>query len=65
MLHQGCDVNCSDYDQRTGLILAAGQGHNSVVRKLIDAGATVNQQDKLGSTALLEAVKAGHDHTIE
>jgi hypothetical protein len=23
VLHQGSDVNCQDYDQRTGLILAA------------------------------------------
>lgn len=65
MLHQGCDVNCTDYDQRTGLILAAGQGANSVVRKLLESGATVNAQDKLGGTALLEAVKQGHDSTIE
>ena len=65
MLQQGCDVNCADYDQRTGLMLAAGKGHNTAVQKLVDAGAHVNMQDKLGSSALLEAVKAGHDATIE
>lgn len=65
MLQQGTDVNCTDYDMRTGLMLAASQGRNDAVQRLLDAGASVNAQDRLGSSALLEAVKAGHDSTIE
>jgi ankyrin repeat protein len=65
MLQHGGDVNVVDYDQRTGLMLASAQGHTLAVSKLIDAGAHVNHQDKLGSSALLEAVKAGHDGVIE
>jgi len=49
MLQQGCDINCFDYDGRTGLMLAASKGHLLAV----------------GTTALLEAVKAGHDDVIE
>ena len=65
MLQQGWDVNCTDYDKRTGLILAAGNGNTSVVKQLLQAGASVNLADKLGSTPLMEAVKAGHDETIK
>jgi ankyrin repeat protein len=65
MLQHGGDVNVVDYDQRTGLMLAAAGGHTAAVRKLIESGAHVNHQDKLGSSALLEAVKAGHDAVIE
>lgn len=65
MLQQGCDINCADYDARTGLMLAASHGHEALVQKLLHAGASVNLQDKLGSTALLEAAKAGYDGVIE
>jgi len=46
-------------------MLASGKGHTAAVQRLLDAGAAVNLQDKLGSSALLEAVKAGHDTMIE
>jgi ankyrin repeat protein len=65
MLQQGCDINCFDYDGRTGLMLAASKGHLLAVKQLVAAGAAVNATDHQGTTALLEAVKAGHDDVIE
>eukprot|EP00879_Flechtneria_rotunda_P023659 GHRR01025035.1.p1 GENE.GHRR01025035.1~~GHRR01025035.1.p1 ORF type:complete len:367 (+),score=93.31 GHRR01025035.1:398-1498(+) len=65
MLQQGCDVDRADYDGRTGLMLAAGRGHNTVLQLLLVAGATVNKADHLKGCALLEAVKAGHDDAIQ
>ena len=65
LLQQGCRVGCCDYDGRSGLVLAAAKGHILAVRLLLLSGADVNATDRLGSNALLEAVKAGHDATIE
>jgi ankyrin repeat protein len=64
MLQQGCQVNCCDYDGRTGLMLAAGKGNTPVVKQLLLAGAVVNASDNMGGSALLEACKGGHDDTI-
>jgi ankyrin repeat protein len=47
------------------LVLAASKGHSLAVKLLLLSGAAVNAQDRLGSNALLEAVKAGHDKVIE
>lgn len=65
MLQQGCSVSCCDYDGRSGLVLAAGKGHSLAVKVLLLSAADVNAQDVMGSNALLEAVKAGHDEVIE
>lgn len=65
VLQQGVSVNCCDYDGRSGLVLAASKGHSLAVKLLLLSGAAVNAQDRLGSNALLEAVKAGHDEVIE
>lgn len=65
MLQQGCSVGCCDYDGRSGLVLAASKGHSLAVKLLLLSGAEANAQDRLGSNALLEAVKAGHDEVIE
>lgn len=65
MLQQGCDVDCADYDGRTGLMLAAGSGNLQGVKMLLSAGAKVNVCDRMGTNALLEAVKENHDAIIE
>jgi ankyrin repeat protein len=65
MLQQGCDVNCCDYDGRTGLMLAASNGNTTAVKLLLMAGAVVNASDNMGGSALLEACKGGHDETIQ
>ncbi|PSC71927.1 potassium channel SKOR [Micractinium conductrix] len=53
-----------DYDGRTALELAVVKGHAGVVQVLLTAGADANLQDQLGSCALLEACKYGHDDLI-
>lgn len=65
MLQQGCDVNCCDYDGRTGLMLAASKGLAPAVKQLLVAGAAVDALDHGGSSALLEACSGGHDEVIE
>ena len=64
MLQQGFPPDSSDYDQRTGLMLAALRGHKEVVELLIAAGAPVDQKDAFGQTALSEACKNAQDDMI-
>ncbi|WIA36270.1 hypothetical protein OEZ86_007599 [Tetradesmus obliquus] len=65
MLRQGRDVNCCDYDGRTGLMLAASKGHGLAVSLLLRSGAAPNAADLAGSSALLEAARGGHDETLQ
>lgn len=65
MLQQGCDVDCSDYDGRTGLMLAAAAGSVPAINMLLLAGAKANSADRMGGSALLEAAKGGHNQVIE
>lgn len=59
------DINAGDYDKRTALHLAAGEGHCDVVALLCDAGASLDVKDRWGNTCLDDAVRAGHEDTIE
>lgn len=46
------DVNAGDYDKRTALHLAAGEGHAGVVQLLCERGANVNIEDRWGGRPL-------------
>lgn len=61
LMSSGADPNIVDPDQYSPLVLALINGHFDVAGALIDAGANVDMQDKVGRTALWAAVDA---HTI-
>lgn len=54
------DLNEGDYDSRTGLHLAAGNGHLAIVRVLCVAGVDVNAEDRWKRTPLDDAIRHGH-----
>jgi ankyrin repeat protein len=54
------DVNQGDYDKRTALHLAAGEGHLEVVRALCKAGANVNIEDRWNRRPLDDAEAGQH-----
>ena len=59
------DVNQGDYDKRTALHLAAGEGHVQVVNALCDAGADVNVEDRWFRRPLDDAVTSNHDEVAQ
>jgi ankyrin repeat protein len=61
LLSSGANPNIVDPDQYTPLVVALINGHFDVAGALIDAGADLDMQDKVGRTALWAAVDA---HTI-
>lgn len=58
-LANGADVTGLDSYRGTGLIRAADRGHLQIVRRLIAAGVALDHVNRLGWTALLEAVILG------
>ena len=64
----GVDTRCADDEGCTLLIAAAGGGHEAMVRMLLQRGASVNLQDRLGSsgsTALMHAAACGHTSVVQ
>ena len=58
-LDAGADVNAKDSYNGTGLIRAAERGHPAIIRRLLQTDIDVNHVNRLGWTALLEAVILG------
>ena len=59
------DLNEGDYDRRTALHLAAGEGHVQVVELLCDSGANVNATDRWGFRPLDDARSSKHNSVIQ
>eukprot|EP00949_MAST-11_sp_MAST-11-sp1_P002061 g2061.t1 len=55
----GADMNCSDYDGRTALHLAACEGHLDIVKWLVGIGAKVAARDRFCNTPLDDAEREG------
>ena len=47
------------------IIDAAGKGDINKVRTLIKEGANINQQDRIGENALIEAAEGGHIEIVK
>jgi adenylate kinase family enzyme len=52
------DLNEDDYDRRTALHLAAGEGRSAIVKLLCETGADVNVKDRWGNRPLDDAKSA-------
>ena len=57
LIEDKVDVNCSDYDKRTALHLAAGEGKVETLQALLDAGADPNSEDRFGNRPLDDALR--------
>ncbi|KAM3929128.1 ankyrin repeat and SAM domain-containing protein 6 [Leptodactylus fuscus] len=53
-------VDSTDEDGNTGLQLAAGGGHEPLVRFLLRKGASVDSRNHYGWTPLMQAARSGH-----
>jgi ankyrin repeat protein len=58
-LKAGADVLCTDSYNGTGLIRAADRGHVEIIRELLKTDIRVNHINKIGWTALHEAIILG------
>ena len=61
----GLDVNEGDYDKRTALHLAAGEGHLDIVEALCEAGADVNVEDRWKRRPLDDALSGKHSDIVK
>lgn len=58
-LRAGADVHRTDSYNGTGLIRAADRGHVEIIRELLKTDTKINHVNRLGWTALLEAIILG------
>lgn len=63
-IQKNIDINAVDNNGLTVLMIAASKGDRTVVKVLLDAGASVDTVDSSGNTALMLAIKVGSDQTV-
>lgn len=61
----GVDLNEGEYDKRTGIHLAASEGHLEAVRFFIEKNVDINPKDRWGGTPLADAKREGHKEVLE
>jgi glutaminase len=61
----GVDLNEGEYDRRTGLHLAASEGHLDAVKFFIEKNVDINPKDRWGGTPFADAKREGHKDVLE
>ncbi len=61
----GADLNEGEYDKRTGIHLAASEGHLAAVKFFIEKNVDINPKDRWGGTPLADAKREGHKAVLE
>jgi ankyrin repeat protein len=64
LMLRGADVEVKDCYLRTPLLWAASEGHDPVVKQLLDTKANVESTDDLGQTSLSHAAQRGHQEIV-
>ncbi len=64
-IKEGIDVNGTDEDRRTALMLSAFYGHHQVVQQLLDHGARHNDRDPTNRSALVYAASGRNPEAVE
>jgi len=59
------DINFTDKNGRTALMVAASSAHYDCVKLLLENGASINQKDKDGLTALIWAIRKSNSKVAE
>ena len=59
------DLNYTDAQGRSALMLAARGGHTQCVARLLEAGVNVRLRDRDGCSALVAAIRSGHKDIAE
>ncbi len=65
LLNAGVEVNATDNNGRTPLMIASMYDRDVMVRELIAAGADINRRDNFGSTALDQARTLGRTEVVK
>ena len=60
LLGSGAKVDACTDQGRSSLLYACSKNRQAIVKKLLDEGATLDLQDKLGATPLHRAAGCGH-----
>jgi len=64
-MEQGADLNASDINGNTPLLVAARSGHTAIVKALVRGRVNVNAENKSGVNAVYLAAKFGHLATLD
>ena len=58
------DLQKGDYDMRSPMHLAAAEGHEHVVKFLLECGVDPNRPDRWGGTPLEDAINGNHESVV-
>ncbi|KAL0638686.1 B-cell lymphoma 3 protein [Maublancomyces gigas] len=65
LLHHGADVNATNKNNNTAVMVAAGSGFLATVKILVDNGAKLNLVDRVGHTLFSYACRCRNEHVID